>query len=765
MAMPDDPAALEQILEGATQAHMGGRLEEAAAGYGAILAQAPGHVAARHRLGVLLLQTGRASEAIPCFERALAEDPGYWRSRCSLGQALSLLAKPREALEAFRKVLSQQPGSPEAWMGVAGACRALGLGEETLEAQRRVAALRPGDPGAHNDLGVVLMDLGRPQEAVTAFCKSLDLQPESPLGLGNLGNALRAAGRLDEALEILRGAAARWPEEVSLWYNLGVAAGEKLLFSEAAEAYGRALALVPGHAGACNNLGNLLRSAGRSEEALALFRRVLAEDPASVEAANNAAAAAKTLGRLDEALALVRGALQHHPEHPVLHANLGNLLKEAARLPEALASYRRALELDPDALETHSNLAYAICFTPGASPRDILEENLRWARRHVRPDWGQAGHPNQPDPERRLRIGYVSPDFREHCQALFMTPLLACHDHERYHITCYASVPRPDATTHNLMGGADLWRDVAALGDAELAEQVRADGIDILVDLTMHMSSGRPLLFARKPAPVQVAWLAYPGTTGLAAMDYRLTDPYLDPPGEHDDWYAERSVRLPDTFWCYDPLTGSPAPGPLPEQRNGFITFGSLNNFCKVSREGLVLWAQVMTRVPDSRLLLLAPEGGHRQGVLDVLSSMGIAPERVRFETFRPRADYLALYREVDLGLDTLPYNGHTTSLDAFWMGVPVVTRLGATVVGRAGWSQLCNLGLRELAADDDATFVEKAVALATDLPRLSALRGGLRARMAASPLMDAPRFVRGLEGVYRTIWRRWCGGQEAGTP
>jgi predicted O-linked N-acetylglucosamine transferase (SPINDLY family) len=259
---------------------------------------------------------------------------------------------------------------------------------------------------------------------------------------------------------------------------------------------------------------------------------------------------------------------------------------------------------------------------------------------------------------------------------------------------------------------------------------------------------------------VQVAWLAYPGTTGLAAMDYRLTDPYLDPPGQQDDWYAETSIRLPDTFWCYDPLTARPEPGPLPALARGGITFGSLNNFCKVNRSVLALWARVLVALPGSRLLLQCQPGRHRQRVLETLGAGGVAPERIEFAPFRPRADYLALYRQVDVGLDTFPYNGHTTSLDAFWMGVPVVTRLGDTVVGRAGWSQLCNLDLRDLAADSDPAFVRIATRLAGDLPALAELRAGLRARMEASPLMDGARFTRSMESAYRKMWEHWCAHQ-----
>jgi predicted O-linked N-acetylglucosamine transferase (SPINDLY family) len=340
---------------------------------------------------------------------------------------------------------------------------------------------------------------------------------------------------------------------------------------------------------------------------------------------------------------------------------------------------------------------------------------------------------------------------------LFTIPLLSQHDREQFEIVCYANVPRPDAVTQRIMGLADRWRVIAGRSDQEVASEVRTDQIDILVDLTMHMSNGRPLLFARKPAPVQVAYLAYPGTTGISTIDYRLTDPYLDPQGESDANYAEKSFRLPETFWCYDPLTDEPSPGPLPALEAGRITFGCLNNFCKVNEATIALWARALAAVPNSRLLLLSARGEHRAGLIEQFRRAGIESNRIEFVEYQPRAKYLDVYRRIDVGLDTIPYNGHTTSLDALWMGVPLVTRVGRTVVGRAGWSQLSNLGLPELAAWSDDEFLALAARLATDLPRLAELRATLRARMRQSPLMDAPRFARNVESAYRQMWREWC--------
>ena len=366
-------------------------------------------------------------------------------------------------------------------------------------------------------------------------------------------------------------------------------------------------------------------------------------------------------------------------------------------------------------------------------------------------------HSNDRSPDRRLRIGYVSPDFRDHAESFFTAPLLAAHDHQDFEIYCYSDVVQPDPVTTRLGSYADVWRGITGLSDDRVAELVRQDRIDILVDLTMHMARNRLLVFARKPAPVQACWLAYQGTTGLSTMDYRITDPHIDPPGLTDDCYAEESIRLPDAFWCYDPRDGGSEVGGLPAHGSGHITFGCLNNFCKVNASVLRLWAQVLRAVERSRLLILSGEGSHRQHTVEVLESEGVPRDRVSFVGKVPRPRYLELHHGIDIGLDTFPYTGQTTSLDAFWMGVPIVTIVGETAVSRAGRSLLVNLGLPELIAETPEQFVSIAVGLARDLPRLSELRATLRDRLRSSPLMDAPRFARNMEAAYREMWRKWC--------
>ncbi len=507
----------------------------------------------------------------------------------------------------------------------------------------------------------------------------------------------------------------------------------------AASAYRKALAAGP-FPEASNNLGNALMLQGDLPGALAAYLE--ADCP---EGWLNASAAARALGDPDRAADLLQRTLRAEPGNALAFGSLGHLFKDLGRMDVALACLREAVALDPADPVAMGSLAYLRTFDPAASADDLLQEARAFDLVHAR---GLGGEAPARRPGPRVRVGYVSPDFRYHCQAFFTVPLFAHHDRGTFEIHAYSGVRHPDAVTAQLRTCCDVWHDCAGMTDEALASQVREDGIDILVDLTMHMAGGRPLLFARRPAPVQVAWLAYPGTTGLSAMDFRLTDPYLDPPGVTDGDYAERSIRLPHTFWCYHPLADEPAPGPLPALAAGHVTFGCLNNPCKVNRSVLALWDRVLQAVPGSRLRLLAHPGHHRQLILDAFTDK----DRIDFTPFQSRRDYLAQYRDIDLCLDTVPYNGHTTSLDAFWMGVPVVTRVGATVVGRAGWSQLRNLGLAELAAFEDDPFVAIAAELAADLPRLAQLRRDLRPRMEASPLMDAAGFARDLEAAYRRM-------------
>jgi predicted O-linked N-acetylglucosamine transferase (SPINDLY family) len=530
---------------------------------------------------------------------------------------------------------------------------------------------------------------------------------------------------------------------------------------EAERLYQQVLAAQPMHFDALHCLGMIAAQTNRGDMAVKLIRQAIALRPDFPEAYFNLGNALKDQAQLDEAIAALQQAITLKPDYAGAYCNLGNALHAKGQLDAALKAYHRAMELEPDSALVHSNLIYGMQYHPDIDAAAILQEARRWNARHAEPLRAQVKpHHNDRSPDRRLRIGYLGGHFRDHCNSFFTLPLLANHDTSHFEVFGYANLETGDAATEQIRGQCEHWRWIGNVSDARAAAMIREDKIDILVDLVMHLGNARPLIVARKPAPVQIAWVAYPGTTGNWAVDYRISDPYLDPPGCDESVYSEQTLRLPDTFWCYRPLNPDVDQGPLPALAKRKITFGCLNNFCKINTRTLELWAPVLAAVGNSELILLSPLGRQRQDVLDFFAGKNIDPNRIRFVEHQPRRKYLELHREIDLGLDTLPYNGHTTSLDALRMGVPVVTRIGNTVVGRAGFSQLSNLGLTELAGRTDEEFASIAVNLANDLPRLMQLRSTLRQRMTASPLMDAPRFARNMEAIYRRVWRQWCGSR-----
>jgi predicted O-linked N-acetylglucosamine transferase (SPINDLY family) len=630
--------------------------------------------------------------------------------------------------------------------------------KEAEQIYRQVLQSDLGQADALHLLGLLASQRGDDEQAVEYIEQAIRSDEHQATFHGNLARAQYRLGRFAEAILAYQRALRLKPEDAGTHINLGIALRKQGRVAEAIAAYERALELRPDFPEAHNNLGNALRTQGRAAEAILCYERALWLRPKYAEAYNNLGIALKDQGRMPEAIAAYERALQLRPDYPEAHDNLGNALRTHGRIVEAVECYRRAVELRPNYAEAHSSLVYSLHFCPGTEARTLYEEHRRWDRQFAEPLARLIlPHPNEPASQRPLRIGYVSPDFRDHVVGRNLLPLFRAHNRPQFEIVCYSGVTRADALTELFRGHADAWRDVADRTDEQLAQVVREDRIDILVDLTLHMVGNRLLVFARKPAPVQVTFGGYPSTTGMSAIGYRLTDPYLDPPGQHDDHYSEESVRFFDSFWCYDPLDQEPSLNPLPALANGSVTFGCLNHFGKVNWPVLRLWAEVMRAVADSRLLLLTPEGPQRQSTLDRLTEEGVSPERVTFVGHQTRQAYLGLYHHIDVVLDTFPYNGHTTSLDALWMGVPVITLVGQTAVGRAGLSQLTNLGLPELIGDTPEDFVRIAANLAGDLSRLGDLRATLRARMEASPLMDVKRFAQGIEAAYRGMWQRSC--------
>ena len=747
---------LQDAFAAALQHHRAGRLGEAEALYRKVLAAQPNHADALHFLGLIADQTGRPDAALELIRGAISINPSTASYHYNAGLILAKLGKLDEAIESCRRAVRLDPRHVQAWLILAAALKARGCNDDALEARRRAAAVAPDDADVQHQLGLALAASGHRDEAIAAYQRTLVIKSDHLAALTDLGNLLAASARFDEAVACYRRAIELRPDYAPGHNNLGAALAEMGETAEAVACCRRALQLRPNYPDALNNLGNALAAAGQLGEAIDCYRRALALSPDFAQAHYNLGNALRDTRELDGAIASYRRAIALRPTYAEAHNNLATVLRDTGRLDDAVTHCRKALDIAASP-RAASNLIYTLHFHPAATQQQVREAQAQWNERFARPLAAAISpHANDRTHERRLRIGYVSPDFRDHVIGRNVLPLLREHDHQQFEIFCYADVSRPDAITERFKSYADQWRSIVGMTDERLAALVREDGIDILVDLTLHLSGNRLLAFARKPAPIQVTFAGYPAGTGLDAIDYRLSDPYLDPPGTGDGNYAERTVRLPHTFWCYEPDEGGPDVGSLPALAAGHVTFGCLSNFCKVNAPVLRLWSKVLATVPDSRMLLLCPRGEHRTTTLDAFAAEAIDPARIELVEPGPRRQYLEHYRRIDVALDTFPYNGHTTSIDALWMGVPVVTLVRDSSLGRAGWSQLSNLNLRDLAAHQEDEYVAIASKLAEDIRRLSELRLTLRERMRVSPLMDATNFARGIETACRQMWRAW---------
>jgi predicted O-linked N-acetylglucosamine transferase (SPINDLY family) len=526
----------------------------------------------------------------------------------------------------------------------------------------------------------------------------------------------------------------------------------------AVESIRRAAALKPLSAMYHQNLGLALSAQGRLEDAVAAFHQALRLQPGYAQALDNLGCSLARLGRFVDAAGAHRQAIASRPDFAWAHCHLGASLTFLGQFEEARQCFARALELAPDSSRIYSDFLVYLQYQPSATAHSIFEAHLEYDRRHaagLRGRW--TAHANPPDPDRPLRLGFVSPHFHRHPVGHFLTLPLENLSAQEFTLIFYSDTSEADAWTSRLRSIAAEWHDTLALSDEELANRIRADGIDILFDLAGHTSGGRPGVFARKPAPIQITWLDYVGTTGLAAMDYILADPQQIRP-DAERFYRERVLRA-DNYICYAPPANAPLVGPLPASQRGYVTFGSFNILAKTSLPILETWARILGRVPESRLLLKNlglndPETcSHLQRVF---ADRGIGTERLEMAGWSSPDETLAKYNSIDIALDTFPYNGGLTTCEALWMGVPVVTCSGETFASRHGLAHLTAAGFTETIASDLDDYMNIAVSLADNLPRLASLRATLRERVAASPLCDGPRFAQNFARLMRKVWQHW---------
>jgi predicted O-linked N-acetylglucosamine transferase (SPINDLY family) len=569
-------------------------------------------------------------------------------------------------------------------------------------------------------------------------------------------------GRLPQAASVYRQVLRLSPGEPDALHGLGMIARREGRSELAIELVQKALQFRPSSPAFYNTLGSALRDESALDAAVASFLRALELKPDFIEAHANLGNALQAQGRLDAAVESFRRALELRPDFAEVHSNLGNALQAQGKLDAALDSYRRALALRPDFPETRSHVLFLQSHEAAAAPEEVFASHRAFGERYAALQRNWPTHRNPPDGDRRLKVGFVSGDFRNHPVAYFLEPLWAALNPDRFEILAYSNNPRVDDMTLRLKGHARQWRQVQSMSDAAVAGRIEADCIDILIDLSGHTAHNRLPVFALKPAPLQVSWIGYPGTTGLAAMDYYLADRFLAPPGLLDQQFSEKVVRLPAVS-TFSLDRDAPAPNALPALSTGSFTFGNFSRNVKLGEATISLWSRVLGALPDSRMLL----GGVtddvlRETLLGRFARHGVDRERLMFCPRVPLSEYLALHHRVDMVLDTVPYTGGTTSVHAVWMGVPVMTLAGRTIGSRQTLAVLNHIGLAEFAVESEAQFVTEVAAWTRRLPELASIRAGLRNRILASPISRPEAVASGVEAALRIMWKRWCAGLPA---
>jgi len=704
-----------QIVTDAVQAARheteAGNLDQAIALYGAVLDLQPGHAGAHHGIGLLARQAGDVGAAIPHFAAALQADPNeraHWLDYLAALVEARQYATASELLELGRTNGLQ--------------------GDEIDDIAQRLASSGAPD-SAEIDAASALYAQRRDDEAEAAARSLIERFPQHPFGWKLLGGVAHRRGDADLSVHAM-GMSARYdPDD-----------GETL-----------------------SNLGLLLMRANRLDEAEQVLQRATVLQPENPNGHNHLAITLAELGRLVEAHASASAALALEPHHEGAGITLALVLQTQSRQPEAVAVYRGILERNPEQSDAHSNMLFCMSEMNELTPEALFAEHRHYAALVERRTPPAPALDNTPEPERRLRIGFVSGDLRNHAVANFIEPIFE-QLAGRPGVVLYAYYNHTvhDATTERLRGHLEHWRAVSTLDDAALARLVRADGIDILVDLSGHTSFNRLPAFARRMAPLQLSWIGYPGTTGLAAMDYYLADHTFLPHGRFDHLFTEKLVQLPLSV-PFQPAAESPDVGPLPALARGHITFGSFNRPSKINPQVVKAWAALLHAVPGARLLVAGmPERDGRIHIQSWLEREGVAAHRLDFHGRTGMFDYLALHNQVDLALDTFPYTGGTTTMHAGWMGVPALTLAGGAVPGRQTASFLERNGLTQFIAHDAADFVAKGVAICADLPALAAIRGSLRGRVARPESDSMARVADSVEHALRLMWRRWCQGLPA---
>ncbi len=706
-------------------------------------------------------------------------------SKASTRQALeSAIAfhksgRPAEAEKLYNQVLATQADNPDAMHGLGVLRHTQGDTAGGINLVQKAIARKPTEAEYRNSLGVLLCHGNNPDAVIEAFEKAVTLRPTYAAALLNLANVLNNLGRHDRAISTCQRLVQVSPGSPDAHCALSVALFSVGRLDEAMSACRKAIAIAPKNAQAFSTLGNIYSISGRPDEAIAAYRHAVTYNPKFAGAFSNLANSLEQRGLIAEAYEAILEAVRLDPNLADAQNNYGNILKDLARLDEAVAAYRRTIALVPGRSMFYSNLIYAMWFRQQCDPAEVLAESRTWARLLAEPlTRAAAPHTNDRSPDRKIRLAYVSNDFRQHPIGRLIFPLIACRDRSQFEIVLFSGVPRPDAITQAIYQSVDRVIPVGGMTDEQMAQAVRNEKIDILVDLALHMSGTRLEVFARRAAPVQITYLAYCATTGMTAMDYCVTDRNLDPVddaaspapqspapespatplGVASPIHSERLLHLPQCYWCYTASGEAPPINASPAARSRVVTFASMNSFTKLNSGVLDLWCELMKQVPGSQLFVVVPGGPQRRTqVAADFARRGVDPGRLKMGDIVSVPAYFNSYLEVDISLDPFPYNGGTTTMDSLFMGVPVVTIAGRWATARAGVTILNTLGHPEWIANTPEEYVQIAARVAANVPKLVELRASLRQEMLNSPLMNARRFTADFETLYRKTWRHWC--------
>ncbi len=617
----------------------------------------------------------------------------------------------------------------------------------------KAISLNPLKADYYSKLGLVLREQNKVDAAIACYQKALSIKPDCTEVYNNLGVAFKYQGNLDAAITCYEKALSMMPNDVNARINIGAALREQGKLDAAFEHIHKVIALKPDFAAAYNVLGIILMEQGKLEASVEYYQKALSIKPDNAEGCYNLGISYKKQGKLEAAAECYRKALSIAPGYANAYKGLGNLLMEQGRQEQALTFYEQGLTFNPSCAPLHHSLIFSTSRAFADDGAKVFELSKRFGKQ-FETGLNYPLHQNNATPDRRLRIGYVSGDFRDHSVTYFIEPILANHNRQNVEIFCYYNHHRVAPVTRRLMDCADHWRSIFGISDENAEKLVRQDAIDILVDLSGHTAFNRLLLFARKPAPVQVTWIGYPATTGLSAMDYRFTNNYINPPDWNDQHHTEKLIRF-STSSCFQREKTLPEINALPALKNGYLTFASFHAHNKIPPATISLWAKVLSALPNARLAL-CPDSAKDQFIRQ-FQALGVSPDRLDFFSQQPLPQYLALHNEVDIMLDTVPYNGGTVSRHSLWMGVPILTLAGRQAVSRVGLALMTDLGLETFVAECETDFVDNARRWADDFAGLAQVRSSLREKMQNAPFSNPTLAVNELESAYRQMWRTWC--------